>query len=83
MVQKMYEVKEESELCGNFLEWLRSKYDMIDKSEPQEKSFIPIGYSSYIDIEKLLAEYFDIDLDEVEREKEELINELKKNKVID
>jgi len=83
MLVKINEVKEKSELCGDFLEWLQSKYFMVDKKEPQENPFVPLGYSSYINTEKLLAEYFDIDLNEAENEKQQLIQQLRDNKVIE
>lgn len=30
-LDKMIEIQEQSQLCGEFLEWLQSKYAMFDK----------------------------------------------------
>lgn len=68
-------VKEDSQLCGEFLEWLMSKYYVIDKKESQEQLYL-YPASSYINIEKLLAEFFGVDLSVAESEKQQILKEL-------
>lgn len=76
-LDRMLEIQEQSQLCGEFLEWLQSKYSMFDKDQSRENPFINVmGTSDYINTEKLLAEFFDIDLNEAEREKQGLLSTL-------
>ena len=75
--EKMRSIKEKSELCGDFLEWLQSKYRLINRQESFESSLASINYSSYINFEELLAEFFNIDLDKVEEEKKQILMELR------
>lgn len=75
--EKMNSIKDKSQICGEFLNFLRSKYSIIDNKEAFENNFIPFGYSSPIDIEKLLAEFFGINLEEVEREKRLILKNLR------
>jgi hypothetical protein len=77
-LERLKNIQEQSQLCGNFLEWLQTKYRMIGKRESFENGYIPFTYSSYINITELLAEYFDIDLNEVEKEKEQMLKDLSK-----
>lgn len=71
-LNRMLEIREQSQFCGEFLEWLQSKYTMYDKKIKHESPFMDVmrDTGDYINTEKLLAEFFDIDLDEVEKEKE-------------
>ena len=59
-LDKMLEIQEQSELCGEFLDWF-------------------LGARDYINKERLLAEFFDIDLEEAEKEKEQLL-QIEQNK---
>jgi DNA integrity scanning protein DisA with diadenylate cyclase activity len=74
--EKMKAVSEQSQICGEFLEWLISKYNLIRLDEYFEQSALPIGYSSFIGIERVLAEYFGIDMNLVEQERRVMIEEL-------
>ena len=71
-LDRMLEIQEDSQLCGEFLEWLQGKYAMFELRTPREDHFYH-GTGDYINTEKLLAEFFKIDLEEAEREKEELL----------
>ncbi len=71
-LDKMIEIQEQSQLCGEFLEWLQSKYAMFDKKQKRD-SGIFLGSGDYINTEKLLAEFFGIDLEEAEKEKSMLL----------
>lgn len=62
-LDRMLEIQEQSELCGEFL--FLYKYAVFE--------------SDYINKEKLLAEFFGIDLEEAEREKEQLL-QIEQNK---
>jgi hypothetical protein len=75
--EKLKNIQEESELCAEFLEWLQYRYDLIDRHEKFEEHYVQRGYSSPINKEKLLAEFFDIDLSEIEKEKQKMIEELR------
>jgi hypothetical protein len=78
MLDKLNKMKVESDKIGDFLQWLQSKYYLIDKNESNPIS----NYinSSYINVEKMLAEYFDIDLIMVEKEKRDILIALKGNR---
>lgn len=75
--EKMEKTKDKSQLCGEFLDYLQSKYYMMEKTEPHDDMYVPIGYSSYINVKKVLAEFFEIDLEEVEKEKRQIFEELR------
>ncbi len=75
--EKLQAISKQSQLCGEFLEWLQEKYYLIDKKEGQDSNYIQLGYSSYINVKNLLAEYFDIDANILEEEKREMLEELK------
>ena len=74
-LDRMLEIQEQSQLCGEFLEWLQSKYSMYDKKIKRESPFIDVmrDTGDYINTEKLLAEFFDIDLEEADKEKSMLL----------
>ena len=74
-LNKMLEIQEQSQICGEFLDWLLSKYTMYDKKMKRESPFMEVmrDCGDYINKDKLLAKFFDIDLDVVEREKEQLL----------
>lgn len=72
-LDKMLAIKEKSQVIGEFLEWLScqnytlAKWNDVDKLYPVRSS-----------IEKLLAEYFNIDLKSAEEEKRKILETLKK-----
>lgn len=77
-LDKMHHIKEKSHAIGDFLEWLSWEKQITlgkwGEKEKGEESFYPHVYS----IEKLLAEYFDIDLNEAEKEKRAILEHLNK-----
>lgn len=75
-LDKILEIQEQSQLCGEFLEWLQEKYAMFDKKKKRD-SGVFLGNGDYINIEKLLAEFFGIDLYAAAREKENILNNIK------
>lgn len=75
MLEKMAAVKEQSQVCGEFLEFLLSKYIMFDKKIKRDTPCY-FGSGDYVDVEKVLAEFFEIDLEQAEREKQEILRSL-------
>ena len=77
-LDRMVEIQEQSQLCGEFLEWLQSKYTMFDKKIKRESPFMDVmrDNGDYVNTEKLLAEFFGIDLDEANKEKSMLLRTL-------
>lgn len=79
-LDKMLEIQEKSQLCGEFLEWLQSKYAMFRINESRPDPFYH-GSGDYINTEQLLAEFFEIDLNAAEKEKHAIIQyEIEKSK---
>ena len=76
-LDEMEEIQEQSQLCGEFLDWFLRKYTVFDRKQKRESPYANImGNGDYINKEKLLAEFFNIDLDEAEREKDMLLQSL-------
>jgi len=80
--EKLKEVQDQSQIIGEFLEWLRSKYELCEfKDECSEcmdcgetvEGYYPINFN----IEKILANYYEIDLDKLEQEKRKMLESLK------
>lgn len=72
-LDRMLEIQEQSQLCGEFLDWFLQRYTVFDRKQSREKLFVNVmGNSDYIHKERLLAEFFDIDLEEAEKEKRNL-----------
>lgn len=79
-LDRMVEIQEQSQLCGEFLDWFLGKYTVFDRKQKRENPFADVmGNGDYINKEKLLAEFFGIDLDEAEREKDILL-QIEQNK---
>lgn len=76
MLDRMREVQEESQLCGEFLEWLQGRFAMFNKNTSREEAHY-IGSGDYINIEKILAEFFDIDLAQAEKGKRLLLESIR------
>ena len=76
-LDRMVVIQEQSQLCGEFLDWFLGKYTVFDRKQKRENPFANVmGNGDYINKEKLLADFFDIDLDEAEREKDMLLQSL-------
>lgn len=77
ILDRMLEIQQQSELCGKFLDWLLYKYTLFERKQKRESPFVNAdGAGDYINKEKLLAEFFEIDLEEAEREKESILKSL-------
>lgn len=71
-LEKIGKVKDKSHCIGEFLEWLQEKRYFIACYSPDGTELIPTHKS----IEKWLADYFQIDLTKVEKEKREILKSL-------
>jgi hypothetical protein len=71
-------VSEKSQAIGEFLDWLQQDRKLVlaewVKRPHLDEKLIPF----YLPVQKLLAEYFEIDLDKLEHEKREMLAELRK-----
>lgn len=72
-IDKMRDVREKSQLIGNFLSWLEEEKYSICLWDIKHKEYEP----TRLRIEQLLAKYFEIDLDKAEKEKCELLEEIR------
>ena len=77
MLDRMLEVQENSQLCGEFLDFLLNRFSMFDKKQKRESPYANVmGAGDYINKEKLLAEFFDIDLEKTEKEKKMILESI-------
>jgi hypothetical protein len=72
---RLKNIQTESEKYLFFLKWLQTKYAICEYN-PHRSDDGQTYSLAHIDFEKLLAKFFDIDLDEVEKEKVKMIQEL-------
>ena len=75
---KLVKVSKESNKIGSFLDWLRSEKNFIicqySENDDGDEELFPVGHN----IEKLLAMYFKINMDKVEKERRQMLEELQK-----
>lgn len=83
MLDKMLKIQKESDQCAEFLDWFLSRYAVFEKALPRENAFVDPHLGDTINKEKLLADFFEIDLQEVEREKTMLLQEMRKTGLVD
>jgi len=83
-LKKIAANRPESQSIGAFLDWLQNEkgiilceYDESIKTEYDQDRYTVVRTT----IEKLLAGYFDIDLDKAETERQGLLDELQKQNV--
>ncbi len=80
MLDKMKELKEKSQPLGEFLNWLineKGYYLCVADEDSLRGRFIPINSN----IEKILADYFKIDLEQAEKERQMILENLRKSEV--
>lgn len=76
-LDRMVEIQEQSQLCGEFLDWFLRKYTVFDRKQKRKSPFADVmGNGDYINKEKLLAEFFDIDLVEAEKERQAILDNI-------
>lgn len=72
--EKLQAVKDESQAAGAFLWWLRDEKGLFLCGMHDDYNFpVRAGY----EVEKWLAEYFEIDLEKIEEEKRAMIDRLR------
>jgi rubrerythrin len=89
--QKLQAVRERSQAIGTFLEWLLSKGFRLAKwmKVPDEDPWADKGaevdelVQQSIDIEKILAEFYEIDLNKLEKEKQAMLEYIRKQQKAD
>lgn len=72
--EKLKSIKNESETIGQFLEWQKTRNRDLCTFDSKFDEFAPTFNGS---IEKILGEYFEIDLKKLEKEKCQMIEELR------
>ncbi|MDA4132203.1 MAG: hypothetical protein OK454_03645 [Thaumarchaeota archaeon] len=74
MCERLASVKEESQKLGEFIEWVRNeRTPHLVLCQEIQGEYAPAGVRT----EDLLAEYFDIDLQELEKERRSMLEELR------
>jgi len=76
-LDKMRDVREKSQLIGNFLSWLEEEKYCIGVWNIRYNEYEPTRLS----IEKLLAQYFEIDLDKAEQERSQLLESIRNEQI--
>lgn len=87
-LDKIRAVHDESQKLGYFLEWLTHGLTLCQWHDGEVmdigggmREYLPEGYYPvHINIEAILASYYEIDLQKAEDEKRALLEEFKKNK---
>jgi hypothetical protein len=74
--EKLSAIKDQSQIVGEFLDWLQNEKNVVlcDPTESWDHPYVPISKGS----NRLLAEYFKIDLDKIEEEKLAMLEEFRK-----
>lgn len=72
-LDKMLEVQEQSQAIGEFLEWLQSQGIILARFDDESDALV----GTHRSIERLLADYFEIDLDAAEREKSLMLERIR------
>lgn len=76
--EKLAKVRDKSQAIGGFLSWLREEKEysicFFKNKKDGWEEYLPVRHS----IEQLLAEYFEIDLGKAEKERQQMIEDLRK-----
>jgi hypothetical protein len=86
--EKLHKVADKSQACGEFLEWVTSKYTLGEYHEHTNDcnneegdrmcgTLDKILYPSHVPVRKLLADFFEIDEDKLETEKLKMLDDLR------
>lgn len=68
---KLSEISDESQICGEFYEWLQSQGYSLCKPDDHDR-FQP----SCVPVRRLLAQFFEIDEAKVEAEKRDMLDKM-------
>jgi hypothetical protein len=76
--EKLAAASEESNKIGAFLEWMGDDKNLIlCEWSDEDESYLPSRYRGVSGINALLAEYYGVDLDKVEKERSALLKWLR------
>lgn len=70
--QKLKAVKDESQALGEFLDWLKQKEITLCQYSRADLEYLPVIQRT----DQVLADYFEIDLDKIEQEKQTMVKAL-------
>lgn len=73
--EKLKLIRDQSQLVGNFLEWCEDKGMYLYESKPDCEWPVPVRKRK----EELLAEFFEINLRQLENEKLHMLEEIRKH----
>lgn len=75
-LEKVKKIHKESQAVGEFLDWLNTKYYICREATENDEGqhFMPLSKST----EQLLAEYYKIDLEKLEKEKMQVLENFRK-----
>jgi hypothetical protein len=80
---KLRACREHSQVCGDFLEWLKRRYRLVESvlqnPEAEELDYYYEDFDVTESTVDLLAEFFGIDQNKLETEKREMLAELRGN----
>ena len=76
-LDKMLKVKEDSQKLGEFLDWLKGKYEL---AQWHDSHGVDRLVAKNVGTEKILAEYFEIDLVKCENERREILENIRESK---
>lgn len=77
-LEKIKAVSEKSQSIGEFLDWLQNQGIHTAKYVHDVESEEEILETVYLDREKILAKYFNIDLKKAEQERQKILGDLRK-----
>lgn len=72
--EKLSAISDKSQTCGEFIDWLIEHDYHLCQPDTTGRYFWP----THTPLTKLLAEFFEIDLDKIEAEKRQMIEEMRK-----
>lgn len=76
--EKLHSVKEQSQAIGEFLTWIQEEKGIVLCNYLGPGKIQDVYAPTDANIEKLLAEYFGINLNVLEQEKRQMLNEFRK-----
>lgn len=76
-LERMNAISKESQTCGEFLVWLREekKFTLCQTVTSSNWAYHPV----HVDMTKLLAEFFRIDLNKVEEERRVILDSIRQS----
>lgn len=75
--EKLHKISDKSQAIGEFIEWLAQE-KKLHLAEFAPTSREGLMWHAMCDIQELLAEFFEIDRDAIEREKRQMLEEIRR-----